>query len=198
LKSPSSRSHPSHVPLMSAVMRPDASSLSQYVEYQRIPMGPDLAPRRLNPFRASRFKSSFNPSCKQTRSRGGGIGYPRRWPPSSPLAIVRRGSVSGSNGKTPPRDRGGVFRGSAGGGLLSSTRTTTSNVLSSSSAAALLFSISSDRCQGWYWRWARWCREQASRSGWLELANRRCPARDRCVWRQRRRQLPVPITSPLI
>jgi hypothetical protein len=29
----------SHVPLMSAVMRPDASSLSQYVEYQRIPMG---------------------------------------------------------------------------------------------------------------------------------------------------------------
>jgi hypothetical protein len=39
-------------------------------------MGPDLAPRRLNPFRASPFKSSFNPSCKQTRSRGGGIGYP--------------------------------------------------------------------------------------------------------------------------
>jgi hypothetical protein len=70
--------------------------------------------------------------------------------------------VSGSNGKTPPRDRGGVFRDSAGGGLLPSTRTTTSNVLSSSSAAALLFSISSDRCQGWYWRWARWCRGQAS------------------------------------
>jgi hypothetical protein len=69
---------------------------------------------------------------------------------------------SGSNGKTPPRDRGGVFRDSAGGGLLPSTRTTTSNVLSSSSAAALLFSISSDRCQGWYWRWARWCRGQAS------------------------------------
>jgi hypothetical protein len=64
--------------------------------------------------------------------------------------------MSGSNGKTPPRGRGGVFRGSAGGGLLPSTRTTTSNVLSSSSAAALLFSISSDRCQGWYWRWARW------------------------------------------
>ena len=56
-----------------AVMKPDASSLFQYVECQRIPMGPDLAPRRMKPFRASRFKSSFNPSCKQTLSRGLGI-----------------------------------------------------------------------------------------------------------------------------
>ena len=51
-------------------MTPDASSLSQYDEYQQIPIGPDLAPRRINPFRASRFKSSFRPSCKHTRSRG--------------------------------------------------------------------------------------------------------------------------------
>src|SRR6478752_10857933 len=36
-------------------------------------MGPDLAPRRMNPFRASRFKFSFKPSCKQTLSRGLGI-----------------------------------------------------------------------------------------------------------------------------
>jgi hypothetical protein len=52
---------------MSAVIRQDASSSSQYDEYQRIPKGPDPEPRRMNPFRASRFKSSFNPSCKQTR-----------------------------------------------------------------------------------------------------------------------------------
>jgi len=64
---------PSRGPLMSAVIRQDASSSSQYDEYQRIPKGPDLEPRRMNPFRASRFKSSFNPSCKQTRSRGRGI-----------------------------------------------------------------------------------------------------------------------------
>src|SRR6266508_4220867 len=69
-KSPWSRSHPSWSPLMLAVMTPDAISSSQYVEIQRIPVGPDLAPRRMNPFRASRFKFSFNPSCKQTRSRG--------------------------------------------------------------------------------------------------------------------------------
>jgi len=72
-KSPWSWSHPSRGPLMSAVIRQDASSSSQYDEYQRIPKGPDPEPRRMNPFRASRFKSSFNPSCKQTRSRGRGI-----------------------------------------------------------------------------------------------------------------------------
>lgn len=64
---------------------------------------------------------------------------PRRYPPPLHPSIVRRGSMSSSNGKTPPRGRGGVFRGSAGGGLLPSTCTTTSNVLLSSSAAALLF-----------------------------------------------------------
>jgi hypothetical protein len=34
---------------MFAVMMPDAISLSQYVEYQRIPTGPDFAPGRTNP-----------------------------------------------------------------------------------------------------------------------------------------------------
>jgi len=33
---------------------------------------PLLAPGLMNPFR-SRFRSSFNPSCRQTRSRGRGI-----------------------------------------------------------------------------------------------------------------------------
>jgi hypothetical protein len=63
----------------------------------------------------------------------------RRYPPPLHPSLIAAVSMSGSNGKTPPRGRGGVFRGSAGGGLLPSTRTTTSNVLSSSSAAALLF-----------------------------------------------------------
>jgi hypothetical protein len=33
----------------------------------RFPIGPERAPRRMNPLRASRFKSSFNPSCKHAR-----------------------------------------------------------------------------------------------------------------------------------
>ena len=40
---------------------------------QRIPIGPDRAPGRMNPLRESRFKSSFNPSCKHARARGLGI-----------------------------------------------------------------------------------------------------------------------------
>jgi hypothetical protein len=58
---------------MFAVMMPDAISSFQYVENQRIPTGPDFAPRRTNPRRASRFRSNFNPSCRQTRCRDLGI-----------------------------------------------------------------------------------------------------------------------------
>jgi hypothetical protein len=68
-----SRSHPSSTPLILAVMVPDATSWSQYVEYHRMPVGPDRAPGRMNPLRESRFKSSFNPSCKHARARGLGI-----------------------------------------------------------------------------------------------------------------------------
>ena len=38
-----------------------------------IPRPPMFAPGLMKPFRASRFRSSFNPSCRQTRSRGRGI-----------------------------------------------------------------------------------------------------------------------------
>ena len=66
------RNQPSFGPLMSALIVPVAIS-PQYECVHLIPRPPMFVPRRTNPRRASRFKSSFSPSCKQTRSRGRGI-----------------------------------------------------------------------------------------------------------------------------
>ena len=63
------RNQPSRLPLMSALIMPVATSL-QYECVHVIPRRPTFAPRFMKPFRASRFKSSLNPSCRQTRSRG--------------------------------------------------------------------------------------------------------------------------------
>ena len=70
------RRNPQSGSFILAVSWPEATISPVYVFVHRIPFGPLIAPRSTSPKRASLFRSSRNPSCKQARCLGFAILFP--------------------------------------------------------------------------------------------------------------------------